>query len=287
MIHKDTALIFIVFLLRCTALSPPIRRKAFVQISGEAILSVFTLEETLKFPAVASTNDDTPNGNSADDKLNYENRDRRGNKKALVREDIYYMSGKKPPRKLEALKFDDPKYNTWGSCTTSEGGQNSCTYIPLSQRIPGYSKYAFNIQLGSRDYVKLGKVLDEISASGNTSGDLVAKYWNQAASYLLPLTPGGSSFPPARDALLKMALMGTSMLTSPNYSGPPKELMIARYYVNELDFALTEILDAIEVRDITRAKAAWGFGKDSWNSYFFLVNRQIVPKVGDQFELIA
>ena len=84
-----------------------------------------------------------------------------------------------------------------------------------------------------------------------------------------------------------MALLGTALLTTPNYSGPPKELMVARFYVNEVDFALNEVASALDVRDLRRAKAAWEFGRDSWNSYFVLVNRAIVPKVGDKFGLIV
>ena len=35
------------------------------------------------------------------------------------------------------------------------------------------------------------------------------------------------------------------------------------------------------------ATGAWEFGKDSWNSYLAVVNPQIVPKVGEPFELIV
>jgi hypothetical protein len=43
------------------------------------------------------------------------------------------------------------KYNAWGICTNDSGG-NACTYVPLKQRIPAYSKYAFNIALGAKEY---------------------------------------------------------------------------------------------------------------------------------------
>ena len=77
------------------------------------------------------------------------------------------------------------------------------------------------------------------------------------------------------------------MLTSPNYSGPPMEMLVARFYVNELGFATQELSRALADRDIGRAKAAWQFGKDSWNSYLTIVNPAIVPKVGDKFELLS
>ena len=55
------------------------------------------------------------------------------------------------------------------------------------------------------------------------------------------------------DALLKMALFASGMLTSPNYSGPSRELLVARFYVNEADFATKEIASAIKTRDAKRA----------------------------------
>lgn len=82
-----------------------------------------------------------------------------------------------------------------------------------------------------------------------------------------------------------MVLLATAMLTSPNYTGPPFELLIARYYINEVDFAMKEIGMALKANDVRRANAAWRFGADSWNSYFTIVNNAIVPKVGEKFVL--
>lgn len=77
------------------------------------------------------------------------------------------------------------------------------------------------------------------------------------------------------------------MLTSPNFPGPSRELLVARFYANEVRFAHREILAAVQERDASRALRAWEFGRDSWNSFFQVVARQIVPKVGDKFEAIA
>ena len=88
---------------------------------------------------------------------------------------------------------------------------------------------------------------------------------------------------PAVDALLKMALFATQMLTSPNFSGPNREFLVSRYYINEIAFATQELATAIDERDRTSALALWEFGKDSWNSYFSIVNRSISPKVGEKF----
>eukprot|EP00980_Cylindrotheca_fusiformis_P016459 scaffold4903_cov125-Cylindrotheca_fusiformis.AAC.6 len=229
---------------------------------------------TVAFPSLALADGETKTER-------YELRDRKSNKNALVREDYYYMMGKTPPRLLGgALQMDDPQFNAFGSCETKAEGSstNSCTYVSLKQRIPAYSKYAFSIGFGAREFKELGEELKKCQAT-NSSRD-----WATAASYVttLPQTPP----PPPVDALLKMALFASSMLTSPNYSGPSRELLVARFYVNEASFATKEIASAIDARDADRALRAWDFGKDSWNSYFQIVNDKITAKVGDKFNLI-
>lgn len=218
------------------------------------------------------------NGESTDDSATFDKlhfRDRKSNKGTLIREDYWFMMGKTPPRKLDGpLITDDPEFNAFGSCETSQdngGGSNSCTYVSLKQRIPTYSKYGFIIALGAKEYSMLGNSLKK----GDFQG---------AVPYLLtgPQQPP----PPSVDALLKMVLFASGMLTSPNYSGPSKRLLVARFYANEVGFAIEEIKDAIDAQDQQRAIAAWEFGKDSWNSYFQIVNDSISAKVGDKFEQI-
>lgn len=211
----------------------------------------------------------------------YEFRDRFSNKYSLVREDYYYMMGKTPPRQLGGpLAMDDPQFNAFGSCETKADGSstNSCTYVSLKQRIPTYSKYGFSIGLGAKEFKSLGETLKKCERT-NSEAD-----WATAASFIttLPQTPP----PPAVDAQLKMALFASGMLTSPNYSGPSRELLVARFYVNETDFAVKEIAAAIKSRNAKRGLAAWEFGKDSWNSYFQIVNDKVSPKVGEKFDLI-
>ena len=207
----------------------------------------------------------------------FENRDRNKNKDALIREDYWYFSGKKPPRRLDidAFPANDPTWNAWGECTKSEVTGNSCVYVSLKQRIPAYGKYAYSISYGASDYTKLGKIL----RSSNPN-------WVEAAQLV---DPGFETKMPSPtvDALLKMALFATQMLTSPNYTGPSRELLVSRYYINECSFAIRELANAIEERDVSKALGLWEFGKDSWNSYSNIVNRAIVPKVGDKFEIIA
>ena len=194
------------------------------------------------------------------------------------------MTNKIPPRRLDLdqLPADDPTWNAWGTCTKNEATGNSCTYVSLKQRQPAYSKYAFSIDLGRREYEQLGKVLREAAKSGPDSAA-----WAEAAVLVDPGSGRDRLPSPAVDAMLKMVLFATAMLTSPNYSGPSREMLVSRFYVNEAYHALSEIRKAIEARDATRALAAWEFGKDSFNSYFAILNRSIVEKVGDKFAEIV
>ena len=234
-----------------------------------SVANAVAIMGTWPFIANAESTEDS----SALDKLHF--RDRKSNKGTLIREDYWFMMGKTPPRKLDGpLITDDPEFNAFGSCETSQsnGGSNSCTYVSLKQRIPTYSKYAFIIALGAKEYSELGNSLRK----GNLKG---------AVPYLLrePQQPP----PPSVDALLKMVLFASGMLTSPNYSGPSKRLLIARFYANEVGFAIEEIKDAIDAQDQQRAAVAWVFGKDSWNSYFQIVNDSISVKVGDKFDPVV
>ena len=216
--------------------------------------------------------------------LAFENRDRKNNQQAVIRDDYWYIMGKTPPRQLLVpLQGADPQWNAFGSCESSADGRtNSCTYVSLNQRIPAYSKYASSIQYGSREYSKLGAILQELlqNNDSNNNDTNEAKLWQQAESFLRveERTPP----PPPVDAELKMILLATALLTSPNFSGPNKELLVARFYVNELHYANTVCYGAVQARDAVTARAAWEFGRDSWNSYLLTVDRPIVPKVGDK-----
>ena len=243
-------------------------------VNVAAMISVWPSIALSSEEEVASSSSSLASAADNNNVYRYENRDRKSNKDALVREDYWFMMGKSPPRLLNGpLKADNPDFNAFGSCETAQDkSSNSCTYVSLKQRVPVYSKYAFNIALGAKEYTMLGKSLRD----GN---------WKDAESILqgAPSQPP----PPPIDALLKMVLFASGMLTSPNFTGLSKRLLVARYYANEIKFAIDEIKDAIDERDTTRANEAWKYGKDSWNSYYQIVNDSVSDKVGDKFDLIA
>ena len=212
----------------------------------------------------------------------FETRDRKGNKDAVIREDYWYMTGKLPPRLLtnSLQKVDDPQWNAFGSCTTSENGSNSCTYVSLNQRIPAYSKYGSSIAYGAREYQQLGKLLQQLASSPQNNG------LRQEALAMVQST--GTTPPAVVDAEVKLVLLATALTTSPNFPQPGKELLVARFYANEVRYAHRTIAQALSSssssnNDMNLAWQAWLFGKDSWNSYFQVVNRSISPKVGDKF----
>lgn len=198
----------------------------------------------------------------------FEERNRDGNKHALIRDDFWYFYGKRPPRvlKLDQLPSDDPTWNAWGACAKSESTGNSCTYVPLQQRYEGYSKYSFSIQRGVEDFASLQKT----------------SFQRQSSSLLSPGGPGESPSN-AVDALLKGVLLASSLLVTPNFTGPQREVLLARFYLNEAAYATQELRLAMESQDFVRAQAAWEYGRDSWNSYFVIINPKISPKVGEKF----
>ena len=155
----------------------------------------------------------------------------------------------------------------------------STTQVALNQRIQAYSKYGNAIAYGAKDFERLGRVLMQIKASSDNDN-----LWNEAATFVVSLEKRLP--PPLVDAELKMILFATAMLTSPNFPIPSRQLLIARYYANECHFVSTELNAAIQNRDIARALQAWDYGKDSWNSYFQVVDKSISAKVGDKFQPI-
>lgn len=256
------------------------RRTSILAVGSFLSSSVVTFSTT--YAALAS--DSGPSEQvSLSQKYAYENRNRNKNKDALIRDDVWYFSGQQPPRSIDVTNLPPgPKWNAWGTCSTDSSTGNSCTYVSLKQKIPAYSNYAFTISLGSKEYSELGSKLQSLSSSNANISD------SQIVELLqyLQTSENKSTPSPAIDAQLKMVLFATAVLTSPNYTGPPFELLIARFYINELNFSTKEIINAIQSKDLERAVGAWEFGKDSWNSYFTIVNKAILPKVGDKFLLI-
>ena len=79
------------------------------------------------------------------------------------------------------------------------------------------------------------------------------------------------------------------LLISANSGSLGREILVARYYVNEIHFAtesIATIMDGAEPVDWAAAADAWRLGVDSYNSFFAVVNTKIAPKVGEKFVAI-
>jgi hypothetical protein len=250
-------------------------------VNRRSAIAFFSAGLLLPNPAVSDDTIDVQNVNL----FAYEARDRKSNKDSLIREDFWYLTGRLPPRTLEvSLTLDDPQWNAFGSCETTSiadgSSSNSCTYVSLKQRIPAYAKYGYAIMDGAKEYQKLGALLQSGTMTESSSNEI----WLEALSFVTT----DDKYPPAIiDAELKMILLATAMLTSPNFPTPGKELLVARFYANEVHFAAKEIASAITMKDSKRAIQAWKFGRDSWNSYFQVVNKSITSKVGEPFSKIV
>ena len=82
-------------------------------------------------------------------------------------------------------------------------------------------------------------------------------------------------------ALRALGLLANNMIASEN-TGTTNELLLARWYVNELYLAIGDIKAAASFEE---AKKAHKSAVKAANSYLNMMNRVISPKVGDPFKL--
>jgi hypothetical protein len=198
-------------------------------------------------------------------------RNRGTNSNALILKDFWYDYAVVPPRKLRMgeLPTKQPQFNAFGACV-----ENSCTYVPLKRRYDGYSKYATDVAFGSALFAGL-------------DGPIRRGEWAAISAAVERGSSGSSSKRPTGPvyvALLRAILLANALLISEN-SADIRDALLARFYVNEAGFAATELQAAAAAADQPRALAAWQLGVDAWQSYFTVVNRGIVPKVGEPFAL--
>jgi len=85
--------------------------------------------------------------------------------------------------------------------------------------------------------------------------------------------------------LRALGLLANSFLASENI-GTTNELMLARWYINEMYLRIGDYRSALEKGDAKEAKLCYGYLIKASNSYLSLLNRSITSKVGDQFGYI-
>lgn len=80
-----------------------------------------------------------------------------------------------------------------------------------------------------------------------------------------------------------MGLMANGFLASEN-TGSTNELLLSRWYINEIALDIDDIKNASSKED---AQFAYDAMVNAVNSYVNLLNRVITPKVGDKLSLIG
>ena len=132
----------------------------------------------------------------------------------------------------------------------------------------------FNVRAASEDLVDLGQALRKKDLN--------------TASFLLDSGEKGKAPSSLRQASRKALLLADGLLISANSGSLGREILVARYYINEFHYATERIADLLGADDVDWAAAAelWRLGADSYNSFFVCVNKAIVPKVGEKFAAV-
>lgn len=101
------------------------------------------------------------------------------------------------------------------------------------------------------------------------------------------ITEGKFASIPGRDdpiyALRPLGLQANGFLASEN-SGTTNELLLARWYINEIYLRIDDIQNAPSTSEALKAHEA---AKKAMNSYFSMLNRVITSKVGNKFDYIV
>jgi len=84
-------------------------------------------------------------------------------------------------------------------------------------------------------------------------------------------------------AFRPLGLLANGFMASEN-TGTTNELLLARWYINEMYLRIGDIQNASSVEEALIAHTAL---KKSMNSYLSMLNRVITPKVGNKFEYIV
>ncbi|KAL7575090.1 hypothetical protein ACA910_000458 [Epithemia clementina (nom. ined.)] len=170
------------------------------------------------------------------------------NSNVLFGQDYYFKFGTAAPW-IEPDNTDFPK---------------TMPFTKSQQRYDALKKYRSRIQSG------LERIQALVHAAGDNSGSLLLEV---------------VADPTAADvySLRPMGLLANAMLASEN-SGATNELFLARWYINELYLLINDVRNAATTPE--QAKKLALIIRKATNSYLTLMNRVIIPKVGDKFEYL-
>jgi len=131
-------------------------------------------------------------------------------------------------------------------------------FVLSQQRYDGLKKYRSKVDIAKSSLLKLGSIssADDVPLSDHPSYQLRA-----------------------------MGLLANSFLASEN-TGVSNELMLARWYINEIYLRIGDYRRALASGDEKDAKFSYQCMIKAMNSYLTLLNRSITSKVGDPFTYV-
>ena len=130
-------------------------------------------------------------------------------------------------------------------------------FTRVQQRYEAYGKYAARVLAGVEAFRALKGAVDDGSWATAAADD--TKY-----------------------NLRAVGLLANGLMASEN-NGPGNVLFLTRWYVNE---CALDIGDVAKAADKAQAAAAWERGRKAINSALIVLNKEISPKVGEQFVLV-
>ncbi|KAL3789168.1 hypothetical protein HJC23_012257 [Cyclotella cryptica] len=131
-------------------------------------------------------------------------------------------------------------------------------FVPSQQRYEALKKYGGRVKIAT----------DEVAKIGNADS--------------------ATEIPEASDPVYQLRALGllaNAFLASEN-TGTTNELMLARWYINEVYLRIGDMRAALEKGDRSEAKLCHDYTKKAMNSYLSLMNRVITSKVGEPFGFV-
>ncbi|KAL7441805.1 hypothetical protein ACHAXM_010115 [Skeletonema potamos] len=185
--------------------------------------------------------------------------------------------------------LDRPVYVTYGNSEASPSRAPNNSNVLFAQ--DNYYKFgaaAQWIEPGSTEFPKTMPFVPsqqrydafkKFNGRVKTSVDQILKIGSASSS---PDVPDSDD---AAYQLRALGLLANSFLASEN-TGTTNELMLARWYINEMYLRIGDYKSAMEKGDEKEAKACYGYLNKAMNSYLTLINRSISSKVGEQFSYL-
>jgi len=152
------------------------------------------------------------------------------------------------------------KFGTAAKWDSGPTGDQKMPFTPSQQRYEAMKKYRDRVLRG----VDLMVQIKDAVAKGDASAILDAS----APEY----------------SIRPMGLLANQFLASEN-TGTTNELLLARWYINEMYLLIGDVKTSLEAKDPKSAEASYQSLIKAVNSFLGLLNRVVTDKVGDKFQL--